>query len=533
MGGAAAAQVLYLSRPLPFLRQHVLIDDDVYYYLRIARNLWRLHWVTFDGVHASSGVQLLWTAILAGLAPFFDDRVAFIRAVLLLCVLLNLGAGLLLRRFGRLAHSRDVGETIAILWAIVMVPSSTTLTGMEYSLHLALIAGTLLLSWPILTSREVPMTRVTLLAIVCTLNFWTRLDSALFSVAVLLAVSVRLLIVDPVRVARKLGMIWSVPLAGAGAYAATCYAMAGTVTPISGLVKEVYAARHFAGYPRWVALAGHLFWWGKIQALPVMSLISAVTITHAEAVSFVMLAAAGVVAIAATAWGIHRVRGADARTRRFASLLGFLWVLSAIHAAILVTLIGHFAHVTQHYFGLLMVTWCAWASVLLYLLLDALPHRIARTAAETALGVVAVVQLAGVAVRLRVPANELALTNVRAGVIDWANQHLPPGQPVAAWNAGQVGYFMNRPVVGLDGLVNDRSFLQGLRRGEPITDYLRQEGIRYVIDYDYLDLTMPYRASWDRTRTFRNQILWTQVDRILERHTEDRVIYVLRLKDWQ
>ena len=60
MLAAATVQMLYVSRPVSHLNRYVLTTDDAYYYFQIARNLTRLGWATFGGIHATSGVQLLW-----------------------------------------------------------------------------------------------------------------------------------------------------------------------------------------------------------------------------------------------------------------------------------------------------------------------------------------------------------------------------------------------------------------------------------------------------------------------------------------
>lgn len=101
---------------------------------------------------------------------------------------------------------------------------------------------------------------------------------------------------------------------------------------------------------------------------------------------------------------------------------------------------------------------------------------------------------------------------------------------IGAWNAGILGYFSDLTIVNLDGLANDREFLRRLQSDAPIQEYLRKEQISYLIDVDYTDLTMPYRAAWDSS-LFRNSIPWADLDTLYIEDSGDPPIFVLRLRD--
>lgn len=77
LGLAVAYQLVCAFQPIEFLNQHVLLMDDAYYYFQVARNVSLKGWVTFDGVHATSGVQLLWTIVLSGVALLWNGRMHF------------------------------------------------------------------------------------------------------------------------------------------------------------------------------------------------------------------------------------------------------------------------------------------------------------------------------------------------------------------------------------------------------------------------------------------------------------------------
>ena len=58
---------------------------------------------------------------------------------------------------------------------------------------------------------------------------------------------------------------------------------------------------------------------------------------------------------------------------------------------------------------------------------------------------------------------------------------------VGAFNAGQLGFFSNRSVVNLDGLINHVSYFENVLRDESqgaLAEYIDRMGIDYVVDYN-------------------------------------------------
>ena len=56
-----------------------------------------------------------------------------------------------------------------------------------------------------------------------------------------------------------------------------------------------------------------------------------------------------------------------------------------------------------------------------------------------------------------------------------------------SFNAGQLGFFSNRSVVNLDGLINHVSYFENvLRDGSPsaLAAYIDRVGIDYVVDHN-------------------------------------------------
>ncbi|HEX7479961.1 MAG TPA: hypothetical protein VF331_19315 [Polyangiales bacterium] len=529
---AFAYQLCCALLPLPFLNRFLLRMDDAYYYFQSARNFADHGLLSFDGIHRTSGVQLLWEGVLCGLALLVKDRVTFLHAILVLCALLNLGAGV---AFGRLAGtlaSRRVAALCQVLWAGFMVGLVPTMMGMEYSLQVLLLLLATGSAWRALHAAQ-PAPALTLLArgSLLGLLFWNRLDAALIAMA-LWAVMVwsarRTTGGSTSAFMREICLLSAPPAVAAIAYVVACEALAGTPTPISGAVKALYASRHFDAYPLRVALAGHVFWFVEMLLAPLVDLVSnALRADHRS-----LFGALGLLALGST--GLVLVLGlrAAARVPERRPLLRFLSFLTAVnvlHVAMVVLRISYFAHVTVHYYGFLLIT----VIIALAVALDALSTAPAQPSVRLRVLPAALLVLLGLHIHEAAQpfAGEslVCLHNRRLPVMQWVATHLPIDARIGAWNAGQLGYFTGHPVVNLDGLANDRSYLGQLRARTPVMDYLRAEHIDYLIDVDAPDLTFPYKAQWDGARIFRNAIPWEQLERLYVEPANEHPIVVARV----
>lgn len=65
----------------------------------------------------------------------------------------------------------------------------------------------------------------------------------------------------------------------------------------------------------------------------------------------------------------------------------------------------------------------------------------------------------------------------------WINKNLPENSVIGAFNAGVTGYFVDYPVVNLDGLVNN-SALDSMKNRD-LWNYMHTEGITHISDGKY------------------------------------------------
>ena len=83
-----AIQMSLLTRGVKYAAISLIIDDT-YYYLQTAWNTKQLGIVTFDGLHTTNGVQLLWFAIIYLLALLAKAKITLLFTTLAVSFLLN------------------------------------------------------------------------------------------------------------------------------------------------------------------------------------------------------------------------------------------------------------------------------------------------------------------------------------------------------------------------------------------------------------------------------------------------------------
>jgi hypothetical protein len=78
---------------------------------------------------------------------------------------------------------------------------------------------------------------------------------------------------------------------------------------------------------------------------------------------------------------------------------------------------------------------------------------------------------------------------------EWLNQNTEPEATIGAWNSGIIGYFADRAVVNLDGVVNNSIYRYKVERRSTdfsaIMDYVRGRQINYLTDYEYMFIGDP------------------------------------------
>lgn len=466
--------------------------DDTYLALEVGRRWPESGFPTFDGLHRTSGFQPLWGLVLYALAHISTAPETLLRLTLIVAAVCNTLAGVLLSRLAYRISCNDWRLAFAAVafWSAYCVSCQPALIGLENALLPAELAGSLLLLFK-LRSDPTSVGRWCAMAFLCIAMVWTRLDAAMFVLA-LLAIAIRA--AGRRAICRGSLMASLILSAGAISYGLFENWAGGQLTPISGSVKRSIAAtlpdtngptsaqarlalfdagnellKHAmigigCGTPRALSSAGRFAWIGLLVLLTLRRPPRTDWLIYASGVAF-------------------------------------------LHAFLIRVWLGRYFHDTAWYYSAENLL----AALGLPLLIMGVAPSTARPIQiAAASAVIFTMRLTYVGWLISQPAPAEHVSVVRRQAAEWLHAHVPPNERIAAWNAGQIAYFSERTVINLDGLMNDGEFLRRfVRGGEPLSRYLDEQNVNWVIDYaegsdsnpDSYWATLP-RSNWTPMQKF-------------------------------
>ncbi len=437
-------------------------EDDAFYYLQIAANLAEGKFSTFDGgITRTNGYHPLWMLMITPFYWFFDRETALF-AIKAFEIMLVAGAVALIAVAARLAK---------LPWILLfaLLPALYQHHALFWGLEAAAALFTLGLLFAALTlyARDSARWKWALAAVAFALP-WARLEY----VAISLAATGAMLFIEWSRRWRTHGAGWrslssldliAPPLgaiAGILVYFGYNGIVFGGIVPVSGATKQMWSQI-------WFEEEGGYNFAQNFQ-----------TILQIPVFDYELLVALAICVCLPLVWWLAR------RYRNREDWLPLAFLVGALGLAA-----GHlakFAHtvITTHpivadlpwYFvpaylsmALLVPLACY---IAIYFTRRLIERRSRATASILSVGIVAVgaVYLLSQAnfadpfrfidrahaIRSNTSKNSLS---IYAGMLVM-NRALPSGSIIGAWDAGEIGYFSDFPVVNLDGLANDYDFLR-------------------------------------------------------------------------
>ena len=415
--------------------------DDAYYYLVPAHSFAHGAGWSFDGTTRTSGFQVLYGYLAAGvsratgLTPALPIAMAVLSAAALLA-----GVHLLLAHVGRLYGATIAAGAVLVLFATPYAVWQIT-NGLEWPW--LVLATTLFVSTLVQDSP-----RGWLVALAAFAAVLTRADVAIFVAIFTLALAAR-----DVRLVAWAG---AAAAAAIGVTALNSWMITGQWTPNSVAIKQFWASTTdflpAVSWPRLVRVTGPGFVVTELRALLGLR-------------SFLVLGASAAVAAAlcASEW-------------RRGGRRGPLAAASALAIAAYTLTYGRGANIMgDHYSGAIVVP----TFVLTCAVLSAAGAY--RAYLATAAVVAAVVLSSGT------PLSSASRAPYQLGIARGAPSliaHAGPGARVAAWNAGLAGWQSGKRVTNLDGLANADA-VPAIRAGR-LACYLRDSGITHIMDYGFM-----------------------------------------------
>lgn len=458
-----------------------LIIDDTYYYLQTAWNAKTLGFVTFDGLHATNGVQLLWFVIIFFLALLAKSKAVLLFTTLAVSFLLNALCYIAILRIGAVLRQPLLALLMASLWALQSLPFRIYSMGMENSLHA-------LVFWCVIwqgieflirvQSKAKPNFRG--LTVVLILLVWTRLDSGLIA-AILFTFCVGML-AHTYR--RNFGLflqrhgraiVGSSFFAGVGLIAQlTAFRLMGdSFLPVSALVKT-------SGSGRGTDIESM----DKLVRVFTLGMPSILQGRFSDANLIILgLCGIGLVLLARIV-----IRDHSDEVRAFLNLWSCLLVGEAAYYMYVALSAVEYAPYFIWYRSPSFIFWIITGSLILLALFTRIDTRLSKYSPNAlrwgpiGLGVVIV----GVAMYMFVRGINFTSTlyAARYNTALWIAENTPPDTVFAAWNAGQLSFFSDRTFINLDGVINNTDYYERVLRGPvPLADYLTENKVDYIVDY--------------------------------------------------
>ena len=463
------------------LHDGYFFHDDFFYYAEIARNFHDTGMFSFDGITSTNGFHFLWQVLLVllyGAVNVLGLDHKFLHAIAIANIAVILASGLLLFILLRPVVGRFV--SVAIVTSSMLLYSTLLLNGMETSLTLlaCLVVVIYVQSAFAFDQKTDRRSRINspLLAILLFLVFLARVDAVAFILAFMLA----LYVCFPGKEIRN---ALAFLLVLVGIYAALNYAYFDSAWPISGKVKAFWAQHldrsavenyHFAANYAGQNVMGILVysyrtppWLGDMTLFVAALLLSL----------FVIL------------WN-RRIHG---RTYIQARILD-RFILPSIAGfsliAYLITQLLYYAifssSIRDWYLGAGMVGLYVTILTLLFMLFHRISGAITIRSDITTMG------LASGLLAIAIYGDHTIMRDVSTRIqdgsnfgkmaivtIEWIGENTEKKDIFGTWAAGQVGYYSDRSVVNLEGLVGDVELLEA-NRENTLIDYIDRKNISYI-----------------------------------------------------
>ena len=466
---ASALFAWALTRPLDWLL--MVVPDDAFYYLGIARNLARSGLSSFDGVHLTNGYHPGWMAIAALTAACFREPLVQLRALLASAFLFHVAASVIIVLAARRFTSETRAWVAGALWLLSVLPFRLALQGMEGSFYIFALA----LAWLLYMSRFFRKERpahpdLAVFGLALALCVWGRTEAMLLAMLVIPIVSLSLRRTGWLRPLLVMSLAFA---AGIAPWVAYSRVATGSWLQQSGAMKLLWAAEA----PPGLALRlwhGVQYLLGTWVSLPVLGGLDGDAHGWRGAVNIVALLTLFALMLA----GLRRESSRD--LARIGLVMLAMTLLTGAYYAFL-------SSDRQFWYK-------AQPGLILHLLLfftgaEVLSHRPSFPKP----GVVAIV-LGLFAVALLAVVGSLRTYPWQKEVYHSQQQFerlVPEGARIGCFNAGIPGFFSSRQVINLDGLVNNS--ITGYYRRRSVERYLAEEQIHWIADEN---------VAWSRAERF-------------------------------
>jgi hypothetical protein len=488
-----------------------VIQDDAYYYLKIAQNIAAGRGSTFDGLHPTNGYHPLWLISLVPLFWIEADRFKALTLVMVLQSAVALGGTLAVYAAARLSLGAVASTLAALVWFGLTYKLS--LSGLEFGLHALGLAATAGFYRRHFTDAGTAGASAHAgLGVLLGLVFLARLDTLLLAAVVGLAVSRDTVAGQDRRSLTLLALLWGPVVVCCAAYVTVNVWAFDSPFPVSGSVKRMWSDYlltqdpHYLGAGWLVAKAAHLTWpLRNLADWPVRGLLLG------------SLGAGLLLLVHAAGWRPGPLSWCVDRVLRPWSPFVVFSVAQIVMYGLLYH--GWYSFTTWYYAAQPLLAALMAGAAAEWLWSASAPasaqgrrrRLLGRGLVLAACCAMAVGTLSSARRMRRLHARFWSWPIYHAAA--WTRENLPAKARIGAWNAGVIGYFSERQVVNLDGLVNTRRYFEFEQYD--LCAYWDKTGITHLVDsFDPagpkpVPLTLPVTAFYARCLD-RLEVLWSE-----------------------
>jgi len=423
-----------------------LVSDDAFYYFNVARLAGSLPAPSFDGLTITTGFHPLFGAITTALSawtPIVD--MPYVRAVLVLNGLLNLLATLGIYKTCSHICNPHIGRIGALLFVFNPFIALLPLTGMEASLSMACIAW-FLACWVRLDYGNLSKAIVISACLIAALCVYARIDNWIIVMAACGAI-----LVGPERRTQRFGISMAIGSAATFAllsWMLLCYQWSGEWLQGSALMKS---------------------WFREIETAE-LSLIGHSIFSFELASNYLIK---GIVKVPALLiFTIYLIYSGRLAFRWSNSLL--MWLGAPIALAIAYGI--KLPHVQTWYFASILVLWTVLAGIMASRLIAVSKLK------RNMFWVLILVVFAGVFTTKLVRGRNIGQRDMLHAA-KTVSETVSPDARIGSWNAGIYGYFSERQVINLDGLINNEIY-RAVEDGALNWPYWEKRKITHLLDYE-------------------------------------------------
>jgi hypothetical protein len=468
-----------------------LLYDDAYYYFGVARNLAGGHGSTFDGINPTNGYHPLWCWLLVPVFALVDDPGRAVRIIAGAWFVLAAVAPCALWWALRPRTGASGAVMAAALFGLqpVLAAGLSRPNGLETPLYALLVAVAIGRFERVCGTGPSPPTLVAMAGLGATLGAVTlaRMDGGFLGVAAaVLLVAHGFRAWGPRAAAGRIGI-----LVGAAAVVVAPSLMWNVArfdhpVPVSGRVVALVAADERAELGGALSTANLRRRAGYgLGSVPAQLARGAIQGTAMEKLWIRTGPLGGMAALAAAG---TLVTLALARRRRSGPLLtdavALLASFCALHYTLYVGWLWASAETWYrlYYFMPEVMLLAAACGAALGPALDAMGSPVVRRSVGAAGLALVAWHLSDHAAKLRTAYEAKPGPVAQRHIYGWIRERMSPGEVLGARDAGKLGFFSDRPVVNLDGLINDQRLLEALRQ-DRVAEYVCASPIRYLL-YD-------------------------------------------------